>query len=209
MTAGRGRWPDAMSRRLVAATLAALLLLAGTGGAAAADLPALKGADWPRIFQGRAGTQGEMGGFSAPGPNGYPRGCTARAGTCGPMQCCGAPCNARADGRPAAAQAWPASVYLRQDCRSPWQAGPAAATMFPTGWPDSRIRATVLSAYRAGRAVAGGPDGSGPGEGGSGMWCGCAGTMTLFGRQADGLVTAAWPSLDKTCGCEAVPLRHR
>lgn len=77
---------------------------------------------------------------------------------------------------------------------------PARGLIFPPDWPESRVRATVRSAYEAGRAL--------PAEG-EGAWCGCAGATTVFGVQAGGTILRAWPETQRACGCETIPLHRR
>lgn len=189
-----------MTRILMALLLFVCLLCGGGPRAEAfADLPTLLGVDWRQIFQGRFDPDGNPIGFYAPGASGYPRDCRAKAGTCMEGECCSGRCDAHSEGLPQADQPWQTSVYLRQNCQRPWIRKDEPWTMFPTGWPDSRIRATVLSAYNAGRHV----DDIGN------LWCGCAGETTIFGRQDEGLITDAWPSAGQPCGCENVPLKSR
>ncbi len=186
--------------RILTAILLLGCLLGGAGRVEAAmDLPTLLGTDWRQIFQGGFDADGNPIGFYAPGENGYPRDCRATAGSCAFGECCDGRCNARGEGQPQADRPWHSSVYLRQSCQRPWVRKAEPRMMFPTGWPDSRIRATVLSAYKAGRLV----DGFGD------LWCGCAGDTTIFGRQDEGLITDAWPSVIQACGCESIPQKNR
>lgn len=76
---------------------------------------------------------------------------------------------------------------------------PARGAIFPPGWPEGRVRATVRSAYDAGRAL---PDAAG-------AWCGCAGATTVFGLQEGGRILRAWPERSRACGCEGIPLDRR
>lgn len=180
----------------------ACLVLAGAGrdrAQASEALPAMLGIDWRTIFSGFVDAQGQAFGFTAPGENGYPRECHARAGSCRQSACCDGNCNAWADGIPSTDRPWLATVRQRLDCRSEWVKAEPGQAMFPTGWPESKVKAVILSAYKAGRAL--------PARGD--LWCGCAGDTTVFGRQTGGVITEAWPSADQACGCEAVPLHKR
>ena len=189
--------------RIACLLLAALLLVCTAGlpspAPAAEALPTMMGVDWRLIFEGVVNDQGRGNGFSAPGTNGYPRDCLAAAGSCRQGACCSGRCNAWADGLASEDQPWLATVRLRRDCRSAWIRTDSSRTMFPTGWPDSKVKAVVVSAYKAGRSL--------PARGD--LWCGCAGDMTIFGRQTQGVITMAWPSPDQACGCEQVPLHRR
>lgn len=176
-----------------------LLLLALAWPAWADDLPPLRGVNWSHIMDGGFNRSGDATGFHAAGENGYPRECTARADSCSLNRCCDPRCNARAEGLPSPDRAWTATVYLRRDCGQEWVMKEARTTMFPTDWPESRIRATVRSAYAAGRAIRERP----------GQWCGCAGDMTIFGWQDRGFVNTAYPDLNRRCGCEGLPLHRR
>jgi len=191
-------WPGRRWRLAMAPAMLVLLLLAPLPGFGA-DLPPLRGADWPHILDGGFNRHGEPTGFHAAGDNGYPRECGASARSCTLNRCCDPNCNARAEGTPLPDRAWTATVYLRRDCTQEWVRKEFRTTMFPTQWPESRIRATVRSAYAAGRAIRERP----------GQWCGCAGPMTIFGWQDGGFVRTAYPDLDRRCGCEAVPLDRR